>query len=257
MAGGHGLNFVEALVGSDYETIGSALVATGLISVIVLVGKSVVTKALAKSHTDSNALVPDSKLSCHAFLDVLISFLRSLSDSVMGRENRKHLPFVGSLFFFLFFMNLLGLIPGFSAPTDSLVFNLGVAAVVFLYYNFWGLKEVGLKNYLKHMWGPIWWAGFLLFPIELISHFVRPLSLSLRLFGNMTGDHIVLSVFTDLTKVIIPVIFYGLGTFVCFMQAFVFTLLTMVYIRFAVAHEHDEHGHDEHKSSHGGVEQHA
>jgi F-type H+-transporting ATPase subunit a len=87
------------------------------------------------------------------------------------------------------------------------------------------------------------WLAPLMIPLELISNFVRPFSLSLRLLGNMTGDHTVLEIFTDLTKVGIPVIFYGLGTFVSFVQAFVFTLLSMVYVSLAVAHHGDDHHH--------------
>ena len=157
----------------------------------------------------------------------------------MRSENRKYLPFVGTIFIYILFSNLLGLIPGFSMPTDSILFNLGIALVVFVLYNYWGIREVGAVAYFKHLLGPIWWIAPLLLVIEIISHIVRPISLSLRLFGNMTGDHIVLAVFTDLTKYVFPVIFYGLGTFVCLMQAFVFTLLTMIYIRFAVAHDED------------------
>ena len=138
-------------------------------------------------------------------------------------------------------------------PTHGFLFNLGLAAVVFILYNFWGVKEVGIKAYLKHLWGPVLWLGPFLFPIEVISHLIRPLSLSIRLFGNMTGDHMVLGVFSSLTQgtpaFFVPLVFLFLGTIVSFMQAFVFTLLTMIYIRLAVTHDehgHDEHGHNEH-----------
>ena len=100
-----------------------------------------------------------------------------------------------------------------------------------------GFRENGVA-YLKHFVGPIWWLGILMVPLELINNFVRPFSLALRLFGNMVGDHLVLEIFTDLTKLVIPVIFYALGAFVSLIQAFVFTLLSVIYVSLAIAHEH-------------------
>ena len=234
MSSGHGVNFVQLAVGERYESVYSA----GFMAVVILLFAFL---ARTKLNRTEKKIVPDSNLSSRNLAELICVFILNLGDNVMGKENRKYLPFLATLFLYIAAVNMLGLLPGFSMPTDGFSFNLGVALVVFVLYTFWGVREVGIKNYLKHLWGPIWWVGFLLFPIELISHVVRPISLSLRLFGNMTGDHTVLMVFTDLTKFVIPVIFYGLGMFVCLMQAFVFTLLTMIYIRFAVTHEHDEH----------------
>jgi F-type H+-transporting ATPase subunit a len=98
-------------------------------------------------------------------------------------------------------------------------------------------------GYLKHFVGPIWWLAFLMLPLELIDNLVRPVSLSLRLFGNMTGDHLVLEIFTGLTKLVIPVIFYALGAFVSLIQAFVFTILSVIYLSLALQ-EHEEHHHE-------------
>ena len=107
------------------------------------------------------------------------------------------------------------------------------------------MKEQGVINYLKHFDGPMWYLAFLIFPIEIISNLIRPLSLALRLRSNMVGDHIVLSVFSDLAPIGIPIIFLLLGILVSIIQAYVFTVLTMVYIQMAVAHsDHDEsHAH--------------
>ncbi len=236
MSKGHGVNFVSLVSGDAYENIASAvLVACGIAALGYLARK--------RLQNTANALIPDVSLTVRNFLELLSLFILQLGDNVMGVENRKYLPFVATLFFYILSMNLLGLVPGFSMPTDSLTINLGIALTVFILYNAWGIREVGVVAYFKHLLGPIAVIAPLMLVIELISHIVRPLSLSLRLFGNMTGDHIVLSVFTDLTKLIVPVIFYGLGMFVCLMQAFVFTLLTMIYIRFAVAHEAHEEAH--------------
>ena len=228
-----GLVFLEKVAGAGTnETLASAAVVAGGITLAAVAANAALKKK-------ENPIVPDDRLSLINFFELLVGFLVSLGDNVMGKENRKYLPFVGTIFIYILFSNLLGLIPGFSMPTDSIMFNMGVALVVFVLYNYWGIREVGLIPYLKHFLGPIGLIAPLMLVIELISHIVRPISLSLRLFGNMTGDHIVLAVFTDLTKYVFPVVFYGLGTFVCMMQAFVFTLLTMIYIRFAVAHDED------------------
>jgi F-type H+-transporting ATPase subunit a len=232
-----GLLFVDSVVGHDKAPLVTAVIVAAGFAVAGFVAK----KAL-KSSSVENVLVPEDKLNSRGFFTVFSELILWLGDNAMGKENRKYLPFIASLFLFIFSLNLIGLIPGFLMPTDQFQFNLGIALVVFGLYNYWGIKEVGLINYLKHLWGPVFLIGPMLFVIELISHCVRPVTLSLRLFGNMTGDHLALSVFGDLTKAtpvfFIPVIFYMLGTIVCFIQAFVFSLLSMIYIRLAVAHEH-------------------
>lgn len=238
MSAGHGVNIVESLVCDSIEGQACAssetLVSALFVALIIF---AFVKRSRAQLALADRPLVPEKKLSARNMMELIAEFVLRLGDQMMGRRNRKYLPFVGTIFFYLLCMNLLGLIPGFSAPTDSFAFNLGIASIVFVMYNYWGIKEVGIVGYIKHLWGPVWWIGWFVMMVEIISHFIRPISLSIRLFGNMTGDHMVLQAFTDMTKLIIPVIFYGLGTFVSFMQAFVFTLLTMLYIGFATAHE--------------------
>ena len=228
---------------------------TAMWSMWLVAGLIIVFGFLARaSLAGSKSLVPEKTLTLRNFFELLTEFLINLSDGTLGKENRRYLPFIATCFVFVLFMNVLGLVPGFVMPTHRVTVNAGLAIVVFVCYNFWGIREVGIVNYLKHLWGPVFFIGFLLFPIEVISHFIRPLSLSLRLFGNMTGDHMVLGVFTDLTKRLgdatgflylpIPVIFYFLGTMVCCIQAYIFALLTMIYIKLATAHEeHGEHHH--------------
>ena len=141
----------------------------------------------------------------------------------------------GTFFVFILCANLIGLLPGFSPPTSNFNVILVLGVLSFIAYNVYGFREQGL-GYLKHFVGPIWWLGILMVPQELINHLLRPVSLSLRLFGDMTGDHVVPEIFTDLTKVVIPVVFYMLGAFVSLVQAVVFTPLSMVYVSLAVAH---------------------
>lgn len=232
MAAGHALNFIEVIVGAENRVLATAsLVAAGLVLLAFVARK--------RLDTARNPIIPDDKLTARNFAELVVTFILNLGDNVMGKENRKYLPFVGTLFFYIAVMNLIGLIPGFLMPTDTLEFNLGIGFSVFVLYNIWGIQAVGLVNYVKHLFGPVVALAPLIFVIELVSHAVRPVALSLRLFGNMLGDHLVLGISTDLTKIVIPVIFYFLGTFVCLIQAFVFTLLTMVYIRMAVAHDED------------------
>src|SRR5207245_8895417 len=121
------------------------------------------------------------------------------------------------------------------ASTSMSIVTFVVGALSVIAYNYYGFHEK-CAGYLKHFVGPIWWLGVLMVPLELIDNLVRPFSLSLRLFGNMTGDHVVLEIFTDLTKVVVPVVFYALGAFVSLIQAFVFTLLSLVYVSLAVGH---------------------
>ncbi|NUM87851.1 MAG: F0F1 ATP synthase subunit A, partial [Bdellovibrionales bacterium] len=149
----------------------------------------------------------------------------------------KYLPVVGTLFLFIFVCNLFGLIPGFSPPTDNVNTTLACGLFVFLYYNYRGLREGGL-HYLKHFLGPVWYMAWMILPIEIISHSVRPFTLALRLKGNMMGDHTVLAVFTDMFGYGVPVAVYFLGLLVCLIQAFIFVMLTMVYISMAKDSEH-------------------
>jgi F-type H+-transporting ATPase subunit a len=156
---------------------------------------------------------------------------------VIGKHDAPiYFPVIGSLFVFIFFSNMLGLIPGVIPSTENLNTTLAVGTFVFVYYNYAGLRAHGLA-YLKHFLGPVLWLAPLMLVIELASHIFRPISLALRLRGNIMGDHVVLHVFSGLVPLILPVVFYGMGVFVAFIQAFVFCLMTMVYISLSTAHD--------------------
>lgn len=168
----------------------------------------------------------------------VVDFWRDMATSLMHEEEaKKHIPFVVSIFLFLLVMNLMGLIPGLMPPTMNINTNIGIAIFVFLYYNFWGIKKHGF-GYIKHFLGPFLPIAFLYFPIEIISHVFRIVSLSVRLAGNMTGDHSVLEIFTHLTYLVVPVAFFILGTIVSVVQAFVFSILSLIYVALAVGEEH-------------------
>ncbi len=182
-------------------------------------------------------LVPESKGSLTNIFEVAVEQLLSLVEGIAGKSAPRFLPIIGSLFIYIFLCNLLSVIPGFLPPTDNINTNLACGLTVFVYYNYVGFKEHG-PGYLKHFMGPIIWLAPLMLVIELIGHVVRPVSLSLRLFGNITGDHLVLGIFSDLVPLLVPVIFLGLGVFVAFIQAFVFSLLSLIYVGLATEHEH-------------------
>lgn len=181
-------------------------------------------------------LIPESKGSLTNLIEVVVEQLLNLMEGVVGKSAPKYFPLIGALFIYILTCNLLSIIPGFLPPTDNINTNLACSLTVFVYYNYVGFKEHGM-GYIKHFMGPIIWLGPLMLVIELIGHLVRPVSLSLRLFGNITGDHLVLGIFSDLVPVLVPVIFLGLGVFIAFIQAFVFSLLSLIYIGLATEHE--------------------
>ncbi len=214
----------------NVHIIHSALVVVVLALISVVVHR--------KLRNTEERLIPKPKGSLTNLMEVAVEQILGLMEGVIGPNAEKYFPLIGTLFIYILLCNLLSVIPGFLPPTDNINTNLACSLTVFVYYNYVGIKEHGL-GYLKHFMGPIIWLGPLMLLIELIGHVVRPVSLSLRLFGNITGDHLVLGIFSDLVPVLIPVIFLCLGVFVAFIQAFVFSLLSMIYV--GLATEHEEH----------------
>lgn len=160
------------------------------------------------------------------------------AEQIIGHGYERFQSFVTCIFLFVLLNNLLGAIPGIPAPTTHPVVPLGLAVLTFLYYNFHGLREQGVIGYIKHFAGPVWWMAWLIFPIEIVSHLARMLSLTIRLYANMFASDLVTLVFFSLIPVAVPSIFLGLHVFVSIIQAFVFMLLTMIYLSLAVSHEH-------------------
>ncbi len=213
-----------------YAHVYVGMIVTGF---IVLLS---VTARVALGNSEA-AVIPASRLSVKGVFELIVEFINSLVGMVMGDHGSKYVPLFASVFFYIFLNNILGLFPGWSAATANMNTAFAIGIFIFVTYNFLGIKENGLA-YLKHFLGPMLLLAPLMLPLEIISHVVRPMSLGLRLSGNMTGDHTVLGIFLDLVPYGVPVIFYGLGTFVSFVQAFVFTLLSMIYIAMATAHDH-------------------
>jgi F-type H+-transporting ATPase subunit a len=206
------------------------IVALGLVILAVLVRRR---------------LSVDNPTRMQHLLEVAMDAIQGLMKEVIGRDTRKYVPLIGTLAIYILICNILGQIPGFISPTSNLNITASCAICVFFYYNYQGIRKHGLLKYLKHFAGPVWWLAWLLFPIEIVSHFARPFSLSMRLFGNIFAEELIIGslnkyVFPFLAS--LPVMFLGL--FASAIQAFIFILLTMVYISGAVEEGHEE-GHDE------------
>jgi F-type H+-transporting ATPase subunit a len=181
---------------------------------------------------------PDGTFSIRTIVDTILDFIADLAKTIIGEHHyRSFLPLLCGLFLFIFVSNLTGLIPGFVPSTESINTNLAMGLSVFLVYNFAGFKEHG-SHYLKQFVGPVVFLMPLMIIIELVAHLARPVSLSLRLYGNIFGDHLVLSVFTGLTYLVFPAFLLFFGLLVASLQSFVFTLLSSIYISMAMSHDH-------------------
>jgi F-type H+-transporting ATPase subunit a len=171
-------------------------------------------------------------------VEVIIKGLRDMLEENIGPEGKKYLPLIGTLAFFIFISNLMGMVPSFSSATGNFNTTVACALIVFFYYNYQGVKANGV-GYLKHFTGPIPLLAVLMIPIEIIGHLARPFSLSVRLFGNISGEHIVTAVFyTQLVPWLVPVPLMFIGLIAAILQTFVFIMLSQIYIAGAIAHEH-------------------
>ncbi len=215
--------------------LGSWLVC-GFLILMALGARMGLNKARAQGGTLQ--YVPASGFSLRNIFEVYVSAIRNLSGSMLDqRDTRKFFPLFGGLFAYIFFCNLLGVLPGMLPPTENISNNFAMASVVLLVYLGVGLTR-NPGPFIKHMAGPVIWLAPLVMAIELLGLLViRPGSLSLRLMGNIVGDHMVLGIMSDLTKLVIPSIFLALGIFVSFLQAFVFTLLSIIYLSMSIVHD--------------------
>jgi len=173
----------------------------------------------------------------HLF-EITYNFVGEQMGELGIHHGEQYLPYFGTLFIFILFMNLLGIIPTFDSPTMYPMVPLGLALCTFFYYHAKGVKELGIGKYLLQFVGPIPAMALLMVPIELTGHLARPMSLTIRLFANMYAGEQVTNSFLSLTKFIIPAVFMALHVFVAFLQAYIFMLLSMIYVAMATSHEH-------------------
>jgi F-type H+-transporting ATPase subunit a len=224
------------------------VLATILVLAFLAYGASRYAKAVGGS--GDGGLIPPPRFGLRNLFEMLTDAIVNLMESVMGEKDaRRFLPLIGTMFFFILFSNLLSLIPGFLPPTDTLKTNLVLAVLVFLATHIFGVRAHGIA-YFKHFLGPefpapksVFKSGHfpfmfpLMLPIEVISHVARPVSLSMRLLGNISADHAVVLAFFGVMPFLVPVPFLLMGVFVSVVQAVVFSLLSTVYIGSAIAHE--------------------
>jgi len=209
----------------------------GAIVVVAFLAFGAYRYSVAVGPAAGDGLVPPPRFGLRNLFEMLSDTVFNLMEGVMGeKEARRYLPVIGTLFFFILFSNLLALIPGFLPPTDSLKTNLGLAVMVFVLTHVLGVRAHGPK-YFKHFLGPWLPLAPLMLPIEIISHIARPVSLAMRLLGNISADHAVVLAFFGVIPLLVPVPFLVMGVFVSVVQAVVFSLLSTVYIGSAIAHE--------------------
>lgn len=222
------------------ETITVQNVFASVFVLIVLLLLSLLV--VGKIRNTEQAIVPEDKFTLRTFFELIVSATYGAMSDMMGPKAAKYfLPLIGTCAFLIFFSNALGLVPGFLPPTDDLSTTAGYAIIIFFATHIYGVKEHGIA-YFKHFFGPIikWYAlplMLLIFVIEVVSHFVRPVTLAIRLMANMFADHMVLTIFLGLVPFVVPIPMYMMGVIVVTVQTLVFCLLSMVYISMAIAHE--------------------
>jgi F-type H+-transporting ATPase subunit a len=229
-------NFLSSL-GVPGEWLPGHLVSTWLVMLLLVVVGWLTTRALRP--------VPGT---LQNLAEITIEAFHALLDQMIGRQGRQYLPLIGTAGLFILTSNLLGNIPGFQSPTANWNTTVALAVTVFIAYNYFGIRKHGFLNYLKHFCGPVWWLAPLIFPIEFIGHLARPVSLSIRLFGNIFGEESVTVLLLSLVWLVMPyfiwlAVMLPLSLFTAVVQTFVFIMLSMVYIAGAVEEGHGEEHH--------------
>jgi len=186
-------------------------------------------------------------------LEDVVGFLNGLLTEYMGPKGLRYLPLIGTVGLFIFSANMIGKVPGMMSPTANINVTLGCAITVWVFYHLMGLREQGPVSYVLHfmfMPGAPWWTCFLVFPIEVISHMSRVMSLSLRLFGNIFGEEMVVVIIASIVPFVAPLPMMVLGLITGTLQAFVFVLLTIIYLAAAVHTDHEHEAHDHEAGAH-------
>jgi F-type H+-transporting ATPase subunit a len=226
----------------EYTTL--AIFAVLIVAALTLILKGRIAKT-------EDAVVPEGSLTASSFVSNFVETFYGVLRDVMGKQEARYfLPIIGTCALFIFFSNALGMIPGFSPPTSNFNVTLACGLVIFVCTHYYGLRRQGMA-YLKHFVGPIPWMAPLMIPLEIISHLVRPFSLAIRLCANMFVDHLLVSVFTGLFFLLLPLPVMLLGVLTVTLQTYVFCLLSTIYIQLSIEHhdDHDDHAHG-HEGAH-------
>ncbi len=212
--------------------------------VFAVLGRLAITRA--RNRKGIEKYYADDRLSLRTLVELFGSFIRNMMGDVMPKHEVRHYSaYIASLFLYILFCNLQGVIPGLVPPTDNINTNVGMAIASFLVFMWVGLSRDPV-GFIKHLMGPLLPLAVMMFPLECFSLLLRPMTLALRLAGNLSGDHLVFTIISGLVPVVIPAALLGLAIFVSFMQAFVFSLLSSVYVGLSLPHEH----HDDHHEAH-------
>ncbi len=232
------------------------LVASIFVALLVILFAFLVRRRITNY---DEAVIPEDKLTLRTVFEALIGMFYQMMVDMMGPKHAKrYFPIIGTSACFVFFGNIIGLIPGITPPTSTWSITLGCALVVFVLFNYYGIKENGL-GYFKHMMGPILPLAPIIFAIEVFSIGIRPLTLSIRLMLNMAVDHLLVAIAFAMIPLLVPVPVLILSTLVCVVQTVVFCLLSSIYIALAIEHveghgEEHAHAHAPEKEPAEGVE---
>ena len=214
-----------------FQTFAAAIVLVTLVAVVV-------RRDLARA--EGGGVVPSPHFTLRNVVEILLEAIASLMRDTIGPSWPKYLPLIGTMGLFILVSNLMGLVPFGAGPTSYIETNLCWAIMAFALAEYVAFREQGPVNYLKHLMGPVLWLAPLMLVVEVVSHASRLLSLSVRLTGNMFADHTLVAVFLSFAGInlFVPWIFMGLGLFVAFLQAFIFSFLTIIYIGQALEDAH-------------------
>ncbi len=228
----HSVNFLELIGGGRIpEVLIGTWIVMGILIVVGLIARASIAAA-------ADPVVPDEGLTIRSASEMIVEWLDGFVSEVTEMHgSRAMVPFFGCIFMFILFANLFGLIPGMEPPTGDSDLTFGLGAICFGYFIYQGFASKGVW-YLKSFLGPYLPLAVLMLPIELADNLFRPFSLGIRLYANMFADHTVLSIFTGLTYLVVPLAFYALGAIVCVIQAIIFVVLSMSYVRLAAGHDH-------------------
>lgn len=226
------VNFLELIGG---EKIPAVIVGTWIVMGLLIVFGLLARRSLSSA---TDPVVPDERISLRSMAEVLVEWMDGfVRDVTEAHHWRRWVPFFGTLFMFILTANFFGLIPGMEPPTGDSDLTFGLGAICFAYYIYQGVKAQGFIQWLRNdLVGPVWWLFFLMVPINIADNLFRPFSLGIRLYANMFADHTVLNIFTGLTRLVIPLAFYALGSIVAIIQAIIFMVLAMSYVRLSTSH---------------------
>ncbi|MEN3340437.1 MAG: F-type H+-transporting ATPase subunit a [Acidobacteriota bacterium] len=231
---------VRAVAGAlGFHLAGREVIPPFLVMVMLIVSGLTILSLIVRSR-----LSVENPGTLQIIVEDGVGAIVGLLEEWIGPTGRRYLPLIGTLGIFILCANYMGLVPGLMAPTSSINVTLGCAITVWVYYHFHGIKEQGIVSYIKHFWAPPgapWWIGFLYLPIEIISHSARVMSLSLRLFGNIFGEELVIIILFSIVPFLAPLPMMFLGLVTGGLQAFIFVLLSIIYLQGAVSVDH----HDE------------